>query len=258
MTKRTARVLSDSQMIEELGWSAAEGLVKRIEETLQNTVTRAELTAGECFFSNSWDELCAKTQLLLSYYWRRLKPFKIGEVEFAKLKAHEREAIWLLSDAGGRWRKAGEGRKAYPVDARESLEYIFEEYLLWEALEHTNKTIQSYIKTERLKVGTSAMYHFDYLRGDFIYYAAEQLFEYDSSMFSEIGEDLNKRFGYWLDFGRSSKALLREDVKMLFEYDTEGELFSDEHAMVLFEMEPSEKAEWAAERISSFASASSL
>jgi hypothetical protein len=258
MTKRTARVLSESQIIEELGWSAAEGLAKRIQETLQETVTRAELTEGECFFSNSWDETCAKLQASLSCYWERLKPFKIGEVEFAKLEAHEREAIWLLSNAAEGWRKAGERRRAYPVDARESLEYIFEEYLLWEALEHTNKTIQSYIKTERQKVDTSAIYHFDYLRDDFIYYAAEQLFEYDSSMFSEIREDLNKRFGYWLNFDRSSKALLREHVKMLFEYDSEGELFSAEHAMVLFEMEPRDKAEWAAERISSFASSPSF
>tara|TARA_B110001469_G_C9631955_1_gene316241 strand:- start:114 stop:890 length:777 start_codon:yes stop_codon:yes gene_type:complete len=254
LTKSTARVPSDRQIVEALGWSAAEDLVKHIEETLQNTVTRAELTEGECLYSNAWDELCAKTQLSLSYYWERLKPFKIGEVEFSKLKAHEREAIWLQTESGEKWRKASDADESYPVDVHEVLDYIFEEYLLWSALVYQNSAILHYVNEERQKVRNSNENALSWLRGDFILYAAEAIREFEPQQISELHGDLIKRFGYWVPFfNLNSRDELRAQIKELFEYDEAGELFDDDVAIDFLKMEPREKAEWAADRITSFA-----
>jgi hypothetical protein len=63
-----------------------------------------------------------------------------------EIRLHEREAIWLQTDAGFDWRWDDEdARKPNPVYDGDIVEYLVHEYIYGEAENYTHVRIRAYI-----------------------------------------------------------------------------------------------------------------
>jgi hypothetical protein len=70
----------------------------------------------------------------------------------ADLPKHERDAIWLQTDAGGDWDcEEPEDRKAYPVVDDDIVEYIVRDYVYSQAGRWSNGRIRGYIDQSSMR-----------------------------------------------------------------------------------------------------------
>ena len=66
---------------------------------------RGTLSGDDSGPKSTWDEICVQRQSTESFYWEAYDSavHRLVESQVAALPQHEREAIWLQTDAGVDW-----------------------------------------------------------------------------------------------------------------------------------------------------------
>jgi hypothetical protein len=139
--------LSESAIVQAVAQEAARRITRKVIADLQHM--KHTMSGDDSELKTTWDEICAQVQYEHSFYWdaydETVRAIVSGYV--AKLPKHEREAIWLQTNAGGDWDcKEPEARDAYPVCDDEIVEYLAREYIYAEARRWSNARIRAYIE----------------------------------------------------------------------------------------------------------------
>jgi len=105
------------------------------------------LSGDDSELKTTWDEICVQVQLEESFYWAIYDQTVRTLVDFflSELALHEREAIWLQTEAGRHWAfDDPNDRDTYPVDNDELIEYITREHVYVEAGRWSNTRIRAF------------------------------------------------------------------------------------------------------------------
>lgn len=138
--------LSESEIVKALALEVAGRISRRCMAELRKLdgLYQDDVTV----LRNFWEELCVQIQYDQSVLWDSYDDC-IGEmvrVHVASLARHEREALWLQTDAGIDWTFEDEGdREAYPVILDDIVEYVKSKHLYATAGNWTNPRIRAYI-----------------------------------------------------------------------------------------------------------------
>ena len=107
------------------------------------------LSGDDSELKNTWDEICAQVQSAQSFFWdvydETARSIVVAYV--AKLKQHERLALWFQTDEGGDWLYDDEDEKDEhpPVSDEDIVEYVIHEYVYREAGSWSNERIRAYL-----------------------------------------------------------------------------------------------------------------
>ena len=144
--------LSESAIVGVLARISAERIARKAIAGLQRI--NDTMSGGDSELKTIWDEICVQVQYGESFFWEAYDKTVNAMVEacVADLSKHEKEAIWLQTDAGRRWRgESPEDGDPYPVTDREIVGYLIHEYVYSEAGRWSNARIRAYI--ERSGIG---------------------------------------------------------------------------------------------------------
>ena len=133
------------------------GIVLAVAETAAQRITRKviahlrgmhDTTSGDdSELKTTWDEICVQMQDEPSCYWDAYDDTVQGIVRgyVTELPKHEREAIWLQTDAGSDWDyEEPEDREPQPVCDDDIVDYLAQEYVYKEAGRWSNARIRAY------------------------------------------------------------------------------------------------------------------
>jgi hypothetical protein len=116
---------------------------------------RAQLSGDDSGLGTVFDEFCVQVQEGESFFWDAYeltaKQFILGELD--QVPHHERQTIWLQTEAGWDWLwelnnpedESGKPAKV-PFDDSESADYVYRKYLLPFAEEYSNSSIDQYLE----------------------------------------------------------------------------------------------------------------
>lgn len=107
------------------------------------------LSGDDSELKTTWDEICVEVQYEPSPFWDEyfatVKALVRGYV--GELPAHEREAIWLQTEAGIEWDcEEPESRPAYPVSDDDISEYITKNHIYPAAGRWSNPCIRAFME----------------------------------------------------------------------------------------------------------------
>lgn len=144
------RALSESSIVA----ATANLVTRRVTRKVISDLRRMQdtLSGDDSELKTTWDEICVQVQLEESFHWEIYDQTVRTLVDFflSELALHEREAIWLQTDAGRHWAfEDPDDRGAYPVDNDELIEYITREHVYMEARRWSNTRIQAFIVRAR-------------------------------------------------------------------------------------------------------------
>lgn len=142
-----SRTLSETGVVCALAEQVCRRLTRRLIATLQK-MNNGLLSGEDSGLKNTWDEICTQIQFEESFSWdvydETVRGLAASDVE--KLLPHEREAIWLQTNAADDWGCEDESRRqAYPVTNEEIVEYLVHEYIYSEAGNWSNQRIRVYL-----------------------------------------------------------------------------------------------------------------
>jgi len=138
--------LSESTIVRAVADQAARRIARKVVAALQKMDDT--MSGDDSELETTWDEICVQVQYEQSFYWdaydQTVRSILAGHV--AELPKHEREAIWLQSNAGNDWDcKDAEDREAYPVSDDDIVDYLANEYVYEEAGRWSNARIRAYL-----------------------------------------------------------------------------------------------------------------
>ncbi len=139
--------LSESRIVRDVAQEAARDVTRKTIAALQRM--KDTLSGDDSELKTTWDEICAQVQSGESFYWdaydETVRAILVGQIE--KLAGHEREAIWLQTDAGIDW-KCGDPteREKSPVCTDDIVDYLAREHVYAEAGRWSNARIRAYIE----------------------------------------------------------------------------------------------------------------
>ena len=138
--------LSQSAIVREFARRAALRITRQAIAVLQGQP--ADLS-GDRGLKSVWDELCVQVQDDFSIYWdeyqEHLELLVFSYV--TDLPTHERNAIWLQTQAGDDWdSEDAEDRDPFPVDNDDVVNFLIHDFLLAQAGEWTNVRIRTYLE----------------------------------------------------------------------------------------------------------------
>jgi len=139
--------LSESTIVCAVAQEAARRTTRQIITELQRM--KNTLSGDDSELKTIWDEICVQVQDEESGSWDAYDETvrSIVSAYIDKLPKHEREAIWLQTDAGSDWRyKEPEEREASPVCDDDIVEYLTRDYVYVEAGSWSNARVRAYIE----------------------------------------------------------------------------------------------------------------
>jgi hypothetical protein len=141
--------LSESNIVRAVADQAAKRITRKAIATLQQMTDR--MSGDDSGLETAWDEICVQMQHEQSFYWDAyddtVRAILAGHA--AELSKHEREALWLQTDAGNDWDcKEPEDREAYPVCDDDIVNYLANEYVYGEAERWSNARIRAYLERQ--------------------------------------------------------------------------------------------------------------
>jgi hypothetical protein len=139
--------LSESAIVEAAAEKAAKRVTRSVIAVLQKM--RDTLSGEDSGLKTTWDEICAQIQFQESVLWDTYDEVvrTIVKNQVDKLPAHEREAIWLQTDAGVDWScKEPDQREAQPVFDGDIIDWLITEHVYQEASNWSNPRIRAYLE----------------------------------------------------------------------------------------------------------------
>jgi hypothetical protein len=141
-----SEALSESAIVSAVAEAAAERITRKVIADLQRL--KDTLSAADSGLETAWDEICVQAHDGESFYWdayNQTVQTLVGNY-VTKLPTHEREALWLQTQAGVDWDfKEPEDREPYPVFDDEIVDYVVSEYVYARAGEWSNARIRAYL-----------------------------------------------------------------------------------------------------------------
>lgn len=137
---------SESSIVSAVAQEAARRITRKVISGLQRM--KHTLSGDDSELKTTWDEICVQVQYEESFYWDAYDETVRGCLAgyIAELPFHEREAIWLQTDAGVDWDcEEPEDRDPNPVRDDDIVEYVAREYVYAEAGRWSNARIRAYI-----------------------------------------------------------------------------------------------------------------
>jgi hypothetical protein len=112
------------------------------------------MSGDDSELKTTWDEICAQVQYEESFHWdaydHTVRCIVRGHV--AKLPKHERDAIWLQTNAGSDWDcEEPSDREADPVQDDDIVDWLTREYVYAEAGNWSNGRIRAYIERSSMR-----------------------------------------------------------------------------------------------------------
>ena len=138
--------LSEWDIVSAVAEAAAKRIARKVIAYLQGMDQM--LSGDDSGLKTTWDEICVQVQYEQSFYWDAYDETVRGILRgyVAELPKHEREAIWLETDAGVDWRfEEPEERDPRPVSEEDILDYLAQEYVYAEAGRWSNSRIRDYL-----------------------------------------------------------------------------------------------------------------
>jgi hypothetical protein len=139
--------LSFESIVRDVADRAARRVARKSIAALQK-LTGAQ-SGDDSALKTVWDEICVQMQFEQSPFWDYYDAEVRRQVAdlITALPKHEREAIWLQTDAGSSWEcDEPENRAADPVDIDQIVEYVVPEYVYEEAGRWSNSRIRAFIE----------------------------------------------------------------------------------------------------------------
>ena len=106
------------------------------------------LSGNDSQLTNVWDEICVQVQFQHSFYWDTYENIARDFVSSSikTLTSHEKEAIWLQTEAGWEWLYNEDSTgDDIPAIEDEIIDYILNKHLLNEAGSWSNQRIRKYL-----------------------------------------------------------------------------------------------------------------
>ncbi len=127
---------------------AATRTTRRVVRALQK-LTHCRLSGDDSGLANIWDEVCVQAQFDQFEAWEVYE--ETGKATVAglvsDLSAHEKQALWLRTEAGWDWDyDTRDANAVCPICEEEIVDYLWTEYVLAEAGRWTNARIRAYIE----------------------------------------------------------------------------------------------------------------
>jgi len=143
----TSGMRGKHRFVQALAEAAARRITRRTIRSLQK-LTDCLLTGDDTLLANLWDEICVQAQFdhfdAWAFYEETGKATVSGLV--SDLTDHEKEALWLQTEAGWDWDYDTRDANARgPVDESEVVDFVWTEYILLEAGRWTNSRIRAYL-----------------------------------------------------------------------------------------------------------------
>ena len=109
------------------------------------------MSGNDSELKTTWDEVCAQVQYEESFDWDAYDDTVRAIVctHVAGLPEHERQALWLLTDAGSDWEwEEPENRQTDPARDDDIIDWVTREYVYAEAGTFSNARIRAYIERQ--------------------------------------------------------------------------------------------------------------
>ena len=144
--------LSETEIVRVIAKEAAQRITRKVITDLQRM--NHTLSGDDSELKTSWDEICAQLQYEESFDWdaydETVRAIVGGYV--SDLPPHEREAIWLQTEAGSDWDcEEPESREPYPVTDDDIIKFITTEHVYVEAGRWSNARIRAFIDRSSMR-----------------------------------------------------------------------------------------------------------
>jgi hypothetical protein len=139
--------LSESAIVRAIAEKAARHVTRKVIAALQYMTDM--LSGDDSGLETTWDEICAQVQYEKSLSWNSYDDTvrTIVGTQIATLPKHEREAIWLQTDAGMDWDcQELDDRETHPVCDEDIVEWLTHEYVYAKAANWSNRRIRAYME----------------------------------------------------------------------------------------------------------------
>ena len=133
--------------IRALAKAAAKRITRRFIRAMQE-FKDFKLSGDDSELSNIWDEICAQVQFQEFDSWAAYVESSHATLGglITDLSDHEKQALWLQSEAGWDWDYDTRDANAIcPICEEEILEYVWNEYVIPEAGRWSNARIRAYL-----------------------------------------------------------------------------------------------------------------
>lgn len=141
--------LSASAIASAVAREAAQRITRKVIADLQRI--KDSLSGDDSGLKTAWDEICVQAQSDESVFWDdydQTVRARVGAY-VTKLPKHEREALWLETDAGYAWDlRDADDREAYPVNVDDIVDYLVQEHVYARASDWSNARIRTYIERQ--------------------------------------------------------------------------------------------------------------
>jgi hypothetical protein len=127
---------------------AATRTTRRVVRALQK-LTHCRLSGDDSGLANIWDEICVQAQFDQFDCWDIYEETGKGILGglVAGLSIHEKDAIWLQTEAGWDWDyDTRDANAECPLIEEEIVDYVWTEYVLAEAGRWKNARIRAYLE----------------------------------------------------------------------------------------------------------------
>lgn len=144
--------LSESSIVRVVAQQAATRLARKVIRDLQQM--HQTLSGEGSELRTTWDEICVQVQGEQSYFWDTYDETarQLVSAYTDELAEHEREAIWLQTDAGFDWRfDDPEEREPYPVCDDDIIDHITRQHVYAVAERWSNVRIRAFIDRSMIR-----------------------------------------------------------------------------------------------------------
>ena len=144
--------LSETTIVKAVATQAIQRLTRKAVADLQRM--KHTLSGDDSELKTTWDEICAQVQYEHFFAWEVYDQTVRAVVEglVADLPQHEKQAIWLQTDAGFDWDcEEPASRRSNPVTEDDIVEYVTSEHDYAEAGKWSNARVRAFIERSSMR-----------------------------------------------------------------------------------------------------------